>query len=134
MTWKIKIEDNKCFGSPQSFNEGTSLVGKWVPFTFLSNSIDTITQYTEYVYNQSADTASEVAKTYTNVTEHILNAVRNTRNDLLEKSDWTQVSDNGLAADKKTEWATYRQALRDLPATHSSTTSINDVVWPTKPT
>ena len=42
-----------------------------------------------------------------------------------------------LTDDKKTEWKTYRQALRDLPA--KTTPSINErenltnVTWPTKP-
>jgi hypothetical protein len=31
----------------------------------------------------------------------------------LAKSDWTQLSDSPVA---KAAWATYRQALRDLPA------------------
>tara|TARA_R100001460_G_scaffold93171_1_gene135088 strand:+ start:97 stop:297 length:201 start_codon:yes stop_codon:yes gene_type:complete len=36
------------------------------------------------------------------------------RNAALEESDWTQMSDSPLSDTKKTEWATYRQALRDL--------------------
>tara|TARA_B100001059_G_scaffold222750_1_gene247001 strand:+ start:739 stop:1023 length:285 start_codon:yes stop_codon:yes gene_type:complete len=40
---------------------------------------------------------------------------RNTRNQLLADSDWTQMPDSPLSSDKKTEWATYRTALRDLP-------------------
>ena len=35
------------------------------------------------------------------------------RDSLLAKSDWTQVAD---APTDKVAWATYRQALRDLPA------------------
>ena len=38
------------------------------------------------------------------------------RNRRLAKCDWTQGNDSPLTTDKKTEWATYRQALRDLPA------------------
>ena len=41
---------------------------------------------------------------------------RQKRNDLLAASDWTQANDSPLANDKKIEWATYRTALRDLPA------------------
>ena len=52
------------------------------------------------------------------------------RNGLLNASDWTQLSDNQLADTKKAEWATYRQALRDLPA---STTDYDNVSWPTQP-
>ena len=40
--------------------------------------------------------------------------IRATRNQLLNACDWTQAVDCTIA--KKTEWATYRQALRDLPS------------------
>ena len=45
--------------------------------------------------------------------EWILERVRNWRNAKLAASDWTQTLD---APVDKTAWATYRQALRDLPA------------------
>lgn len=38
------------------------------------------------------------------------------RNRLLKDSDWTQLPDSPLSTEKKTEWATYRQVLRDMPA------------------
>jgi hypothetical protein len=41
--------------------------------------------------------------------------MRKLRNSFLRASDWTQMSDSPLTSEKKTEWATYRQALRDLP-------------------
>tara|TARA_Y100001958_G_scaffold89599_1_gene60975 strand:- start:202 stop:441 length:240 start_codon:yes stop_codon:yes gene_type:complete len=40
--------------------------------------------------------------------------LRNVRNQLLEKSDWTQINDSQLSTDKKTEWQKYRQELRDI--------------------
>jgi hypothetical protein len=40
--------------------------------------------------------------------------IRGTRNQLLAACDWTQIADS--TADK-TAWASYRQALRDLPST-----------------
>tara|TARA_Y100001937_G_scaffold120331_1_gene177391 strand:- start:50 stop:289 length:240 start_codon:yes stop_codon:yes gene_type:complete len=40
--------------------------------------------------------------------------LRNVRNELLEKSDWTQINDSQLSTDKKTEWQKYRQELRDI--------------------
>ena len=52
------------------------------------------------------------------------------RNALLVDSDWTQMPDSPLTDSKKTEWATYRQALRDLPA---STTDYANVTYPTQP-
>ena len=40
--------------------------------------------------------------------------MRTARNQLLSASDWSQLPD---ARCDKTAWATYRQALRDFPAT-----------------
>ena len=40
--------------------------------------------------------------------------MRNHRDRLLKESDWTQVND---APVDQEAWATYRQALRDFPAT-----------------
>ena len=66
-------------------------------------------------------------------TDNILEILRNKRNELLRQSDWTQMSDSPLTDSKKTEWATYRQSLRDLPSNNSSATSIDDVTFPTEP-
>lgn len=40
--------------------------------------------------------------------------IRQKRNDMLVRSDWTQLPDNTLDANKKAEWAAYRQSLRDI--------------------
>ena len=41
--------------------------------------------------------------------------LRGNRNQLLAQCDWTQIPDCSIS--NKAEWATYRQALRDFPAT-----------------
>ena len=43
-----------------------------------------------------------------------MNTVRHHRDMLLMESDWTQMPDSPLSDSKKAEWATYRQALRDI--------------------
>ena len=53
---------------------------------------------------------------------------RRRRNQLLDVSDWTQLPDS--TADKAV-WATYRQALRDLP---SQAGFPLEIVWPVPPT
>jgi len=59
------------------------------------------------------------------------------RNKLLSLCDWTQANDSQLTVSKKTEWATYRQALRDLPSTAKpkldENGNVTGVTWPTKP-
>ena len=55
--------------------------------------------------------------------------VRSERATLLNKTDWTQSGDSPLTDSKKTEWATYRQALRDV------TTQADpfNITWPQEP-
>ena len=60
--------------------------------------------------------------------EQALSHLRSKRNQLLAETDWTQSRDVTLPNDA--EWATYRQALRDLPA---NTSDPANPVWPTKP-
>jgi len=64
-------------------------------------------------------------------TVNVMEYLRTIRGFELADSDWTQGADSPLSDSKKTEWATYRQALRDLPST--TYTAIDDIVWPTKP-
>ena len=58
---------------------------------------------------------------------------REWRNKLLTESDWTQAADSPLSSSKKTEWATYRQTLRDIPSAQSSASAYANITWPTKP-
>ena len=53
--------------------------------------------------------------------------VRHDRNSRLSESDWSQVEDSPV---DKAAWATYRQALRDVP---SQSGFPWDVVWPAQP-
>jgi len=48
--------------------------------------------------------------------------MRAIRNDLLAQSDWTQLPD---ATVDREAWATYRQALRDFPATWTPSPEAN---------
>lgn len=55
-------------------------------------------------------------------------SLRKTRNARLTASDWTQLPDVNMA--NKTDWATYRQALRDITEQPGFPTN---VTWPTEP-
>ena len=56
-------------------------------------------------------------------------SVRLQRNGKLAASDWTQLADAPLTADEKTEWATKRQAWRDI----TNQSDPFNVVWPDEP-
>ncbi|HAS6077964.1 TPA: hypothetical protein I7141_18985 [Vibrio vulnificus] len=57
--------------------------------------------------------------------------IRKYRDYLIAKTDWTQMPDAPLSGEKKSEFATYRQALRDIP---QNVGNPDDVVYPDKPT
>ena len=74
---------------------------------------------------------------------HLWDEMRDKRNRKLEASDWTQMPDSPLTDSKKAEWATYRQALRDIPSKWPADVDTDVVnpfdgtvtdIWPTKPT
>ncbi len=48
---------------------------------------------------------------------------------LLRECDWTQLPDNVLTPEKKSEWRTFRQALRDFPETCNP----HNPIYPTPP-
>ena len=68
-----------------------------------------------------------------------MNLLRIERNDRLAACDWVVLSDSQLTTTKKTEWKTYRQSLRDLPASASPKLDSNgnldmsSVTFPTEP-
>ena len=61
------------------------------------------------------------------VDEELAVNVRQIRNKKLADSDWTQLPDSTVS---NTDWATYRQNLRDVPAQSSFP---RNVTWPTEP-
>lgn len=84
-------------------------------------------------HTYDAETNTLVDGTDAEKTADVLQEVRELRTSYLASSDWTQMTDAPLTETQKTEWRTYRQALRDLPQTYSSATDKSDIVWPTKP-
>ena len=57
-----------------------------------------------------------------------MSQIRGQRDRLLAACDWTQIADCTV---DKTAWATYRQALRDLPAAVTDARTFSD--WPHDP-
>ena len=104
--------------------EGTTVVG--IGSTYFTGPSGSCTVHAGWKYttesgffNPNLPTNSDLFKT-----------LRETRDVLLNQSDWTRMDDNQLSSDKKAEWATYRQALRDLPA---NTADPANPTYPTKP-
>lgn len=55
--------------------------------------------------------------------------IRGDRNRLLSESDFTRLDDAPITPEKRAEWATYRQALRDITTQPDPFA----IVWPTDP-
>jgi hypothetical protein len=79
------------------------------------------------VWKQAYTVSDVSAEDLASRTEEEEKSVRAKRNEFLTKSDWTQVAD---AQVDKAVWATYRQALRDIPAQEGFPW---DVTWPEMP-
>lgn len=84
--------------------------------------------YSPSIYSKVVDGVA-IVKEEENTTE---TDIRRHREALLSKSDWTQMPDSPLSDSKKTEWATYRQALRDITS-HSNWPNVEEADWPTQP-
>ena len=59
--------------------------------------------------------------------------VRLARDFLLDETDWSQVADCPLSADDKALYVTYRQKLRDIPASTEFTTAVEKTKFPVSP-
>jgi hypothetical protein len=78
-----------------------------------------------YLYDGSTFTAPEPTA---QDTEQKALEIRYLRDIKLTESDWTQMPD--ISAERKSLWATYRQALRDVPTQSGFPWGVQ---WPTKP-
>ena len=116
--------------------EAIEAINSSAKFVILDDSVDKIT----WLENTTPIAKADIeAKMTTLASSNAMKALRIERGIKLSSSDWTRLDDVGLSDDKRTEWATYRQALRDLPS--SSNPSLNSdgtlnnssVTWPTEP-
>jgi hypothetical protein len=86
-------------------------------------------------FSQKEDGSISFDYTVVDLTRHeaLDRLIRYRRAQLLTWCDWTQATDSPLTAEKKAEWAAYRQALRDLTTTYADAVNESDIVWPTNP-
>jgi hypothetical protein len=95
----------------------------WIPFTADPNDVEPLGAE---VFNAAKDSASAYVAPPPPTSESIATQARTQRDALLSQSDWTQVAD---APVDQSAWATYRQALRDVPNQAGFPENIN---WPTR--
>lgn len=131
MIMYVRVENGVPCGSPQTFEEVPS---GWVEFVKYTGDIDYPIQTVLQTYDADSNRVVETLFDLASPTDLILASVRVTRDHMLTSTDWTQLPDVVFNAGVKAAWATYRIALRNVPSDNSSVTSLDDVVWPTKPT
>ena len=145
------IVPDKAIGIGDTIITGITTSMSWIPSNVHAVHWDdsTSTGHVEYndgtlnttmseigIYSQAETTFNNQYKLWEEEMQAIEDAkdwsaiLRERRNAKLTICDWTRMDDNGLSTSKKTEWATYRQALRDLPA---NTSDPKNPTWPTKP-
>ena len=93
-----------------------------------------------WISSDTKPTESEIDAEVTRLTNaEPLRLLRIERDSKLANTDWVVLDDSPLSASKKTEWKTYRQSLRDLPASASPKLDANgnldmsSVTFPTEP-
>ncbi len=97
--------------------------------------------YSDLIWQDSSKTKPTEAEINAKISEldaaEPMRLLRKERNSLLNKTDWTQNDD--VPTETQTKWQTYRQQLRDLPASASPKLDeiyeldLSSVTWPTKP-
>ena len=65
--------------------------------------------------------------------DRAISNLRNKRNKLLAESDYIVLPDSSIPSAKKSEWMTYRTALRNLPQGLTTVEQVNAVAFPAKP-
>ena len=142
------ITQDKCIGIGDTIISGIGTDMSWIPANVWAVHWDGSSGEIEYndgtpnatmseigIYSQAETTFNNEIKRLEdispfNTTTYQWQMLRNQRDDKLLLCDWTQGNDTPLGSSKKTEWATYRQALRDLP---SNTSDPKNPTWPSEP-
>ena len=84
----------------------------------------------EFTDNEEGTAAEQEAAYRASVDNRVATSVRADRDRKLAASDWTVLTDSPLTTAKKTEWKTYRTALRDISAAEGFPHTME---WPTEP-
>lgn len=128
----IKLIDGEPTGTPQSFKNDIPPSSDWKYYRPTQEEYDPNYSLLADKYIEDLGIVAQLVIPYPqNLIDHIeLTELRETRNDMLSSSDWTQLSDTNLSDDQKDEWKSYRQSLRDITDTYKN---IAEVVWPISP-
>jgi hypothetical protein len=104
-------------------------LNRFKPYDALTQKLEQVEPYDDGEFVSVVQVSSLTAQEVQSAKDAAMANIRAQRDRLLAASDWTQLADT--PSDKRAAWATYRQALRNFPAT------IQDarlpVEWPKDP-
>jgi len=86
--------------------------------------------FTKFIVGPVFANSDEETTYRTSVDNRVAASVRAERHRKLAACDWTVLTDSPLTTAKKTEWKTYRAALRDISAAEGFPHTME---WPTEP-
>ena len=86
--------------------------------------------FTKFIVGPVFADSDEETAYRTSVDNRVAASVRADRDRKLAACDWTVLTDSPLTTAKKTEWKTYRTALRDISAAEGFPHTME---WPTEP-
>ena len=121
---------------PATVKAAIEAINSSAKFVVLSDSVDNITWLEDTTPIAKDDIEAKMTAL---ASSNAMKELRFERTIRLADSDWSRLDDVGLSESKKTEWATYRQALRDLPSSanpslnQDGTLNNSSVTWPAKP-
>ena len=95
--------------------QGAKKVNRFKSYDALTQKLVACAAYDDGEFVSVVQVASLSAEEIQAAKDSAMAQLRGTRNNLLTQCDWTQIPDCTIP--KKADWATYRQALRDFPAT-----------------
>lgn len=125
----IKKSDNSIEGMYEgSPNQGAS-TGPWETDAYEHVAVPEGEDWRQYIYDGDALVEDDDKKAA--ALDEDKNVLRMGRDELLKLTDFTQVADAPLTTQEVTDWATYRQALRDITTQLSAFG--DTVTWPTPP-
>lgn len=106
--------------------------GEYTVHRITREDFENLTNESDYVWDNTS--TSVRVKNDTELTEDRRDAMLTRRQSLLSASDRYVLDDYPITDAKRTEWRTYRQALRDLPSVATDAQILGGTIpWPTKP-
>ena len=110
--------------------EGDTAEVEYQSLTKFNSRKHPVAAFAEIIAAARAALAEEQKPPPPPTTEELWADLRSARDELLSQSDWTQIPGSPLTEEVRNAAATWRQALRDLPANTNDPAS---PIWPVRP-